>query len=321
MRATGVGSVPGEDFREWAKVSLGGLDLPFVPELPARGVHAAMIGRSLALLDGLEADLQPAGWRVGVGSGRDHRLAESLLAQDLDALEELGAEHEGPRKQQLAGPWTLAATAELARGEKVLVDHGARRDLAESLAAGLVDHLADLGRRFPKAELVVQVDEPALPAVLDAGVPTASGFGRHRTIHPPEADAHLRLLTDVIRDAGATPVVHVCAADVPVALLHGAGFAAVGFDLALTPPSDAWGEAFEAGLDLWMGVVPSLDPAPVPTSAVLIGRVEAFLGRLGFDEETADPRVVVSPSCGLAGATPAWARKALALAADVGARH
>jgi methionine synthase II (cobalamin-independent) len=321
MRATGVGSVPGEDFREWAKVSLGQVDVPFVPELPARGAHAQMIGRSLAFLEGLEADLQPAGWRVGVGAGRDHRLAESLLAQDLDVLEELGHDHEGPLKHQVAGPWTLAASVELARGEKVLADHGARRDLAESLAAGMSEHLRDLGRRFPRAELVVQVDEPALPAVLSAAIPTASGFGRHRTIHPPEADAHLQLLTAAIRAAGATPVAHVCAADVPVTLLRGAGFAAIGFDLALTPPDDAWAEAFEAGVELWPGVVPATDPATVPTSATLIGRVDAFLKRLGFDEETADPRVVVSPSCGLAGASPGWARQALALAANVGARH
>jgi len=321
MRATGVGSVPGEDFREWAKVSLGQLDVPFVPELPARGAHAQMTGRSLGLLEGLDADLQPAGWRLGVGSGVDHRRARSLLAQDLDTLEELGHEHEGALKQQVAGPWTLAATVEVGRGEKVLADHGARRDLAESLAAGLTEHLRDLRRRFPRAELVVQVDEPALPAVLAAAVPTASGFGRHRTIHPPEADAHLRLLTDAIRDAGARPVVHVCAPDVPVGLLRGAGFGAIGFDLALVPPGDAWAEAFEAGVELWPGVVPSTAPVPVPTSATLIGRVDAFLARLGFDEELSDPQVVVSPSCGLAGASPAWARKALALAANVGARH
>ncbi|GAA1727597.1 methionine synthase [Aeromicrobium alkaliterrae] len=321
MRATGVGSVPGEDFREWAKVSLGQVDLPFVPELPERGVHAQMIGRSLAMLEGLDADLQPAGWRVGVGTGRDHRRARSLLAQDLDALEELGQEHEGPLKQQVAGPWTLAATTELARGEKVLADHGARRDLAESLAAGLAAQVHDLRRRFPRSEIVVQVDEPSLPAVLDAGIPTASGFGRHRTVHPPEADAHLRLVTDAIRAAGAKPVVHVCASDVPVALLRGAGFAAVGFDLALARPADAWAEAFEAGTELWIGAVPSTDPSPVPTSSVLIGRVDSFLARLGFDEERADPQVVVSPSCGLAGATAAWARQALALTANVGARH
>jgi signal transduction histidine kinase len=64
-------------------------DLVFVPELPARGIPAGMIGRSLAMLDGLDVDLQPAGWRLTTGESRDHRRARSLLAQDLDALEEL----------------------------------------------------------------------------------------------------------------------------------------------------------------------------------------------------------------------------------------
>ena len=52
-------------------------------------------------------------------------------------LEELADGYTGPLKLQLTGPWTLAATVELPRGDKVLADHGARRDLAEALALGL----------------------------------------------------------------------------------------------------------------------------------------------------------------------------------------
>ena len=62
----------------------------------------------LAVLDGLDADLQPDGWRVGVGEGIDQRRARSLLAQDLDVAEEL-ADHAGPLKLQVTGPLTLAA--------------------------------------------------------------------------------------------------------------------------------------------------------------------------------------------------------------------
>ena len=42
----------------------------------------------------------------------------------------------GPFKIQVAGPWTLAATVEKPRGDKVLTDHGARRELAQALAEG-----------------------------------------------------------------------------------------------------------------------------------------------------------------------------------------
>ena len=64
--ATGIGSMPGTDFAESFRIVLGEVGgLPYVPELPARGVHAGMIGRGLAVLEGIEADLQPDGWRSG----------------------------------------------------------------------------------------------------------------------------------------------------------------------------------------------------------------------------------------------------------------
>ncbi|MCO7239538.1 MULTISPECIES: methionine synthase [unclassified Aeromicrobium] len=316
MRATGIGSLPGEDYAESAAMVLGTLDdLVFVPELPARGVAAQMVGRSLAVLDGLGADLQPAGWRLLDASGVDHRRARSLLAQDLDVLEEVAQDREGTVKQQVAGPWTLAATVELQRGEKVLSDHGARRDLAHALASGVADHVASLRRRFPRSPLVLQVDEPALPAVLAAQVPTSSGFGRYRTVDLPEADALLRLVVDAVRDAGATPVVHCCAPAVPVSLLHGVGFDAIAFDLGLVEAAtgggaDAWAEAFEAGTDLWVGALPSTDVAFDPAASRR--RIEDWTGRLGFGEDAWHDRVVVTPACGLAGASPAFARRVLA---------
>lgn len=320
--ATGIGSMPGTDFAESLRIVLDTVDLPYVPELPARGVHAGMIGRTVSLLDGLEADLQPDGWRVGVGEGSDVRRARSLLAQDLDTAEELAQEHEGPIKIQVTGPLTLAATVERPRGDKMLADHGARREMSESLAEGLRAHVADVRRRFPRADLVVQVDEPAIAAVLTGGVPTASGWSRHRSVHPPEADALLRNVVDAVTSAGARPVVHSCAPDVPVELLAGAGFTAISFDLALLRPDDVWAETFEKGVDLWFGVVPSASPAESAGAShkALVGRIEAFFGRFGFAEEVYADRLVVTPTCGLAGASPAWAKQALAMSAGVANR-
>src|SRR5690349_11061106 len=172
--ASGVGSHPGDDqhaYDEALRVVLGelsGSGIPYVPEVPGRGAIAHMVGRSLAMLDSLGADLQPAGWRLTGSStpGLDQRRAVSLLAQDLDALEEQTQDYEGPLKVQVAGPWTLAAMVEQPRGDRVLADHGARRELAQSLAAGLASHVADVSRRVPGATLVLQVDEPLLPSVL-----------------------------------------------------------------------------------------------------------------------------------------------------------
>jgi methionine synthase II (cobalamin-independent) len=318
--ATGIGSMPGTDFAESLRLVMGEVgNFVYVPELPARGVHAGMIGRSLAVLEGLDADLQPDGWRIGVGEGADLRRARSLLAQDLDTAEELASTHEGLLKLQVTGPLTLAATVERPRGDKMLADHGARREIAESLAEGLRTRITDVRRRFAHADLVVQVDEPSIVAVLTGGIPTASGFSRHRSVHPPEADALLRTVVDAITEAGARPAVHSCAPDVPVELLVGAGFTAISFDLGLARPDDVWAESFEKGVDLWFGVVPSTDTAGV-TDKILAGRIAAFFGHFGFDEDAYAERLVVTPTCGLAGATPAWARQALVTSQAVAER-
>src|SRR5690349_20175409 len=153
--------MPGEDVREAVRVVLGELpDLPHLPELPGRGAHAAMTARALAVVADLGFDLQPAGWRLTDAPGVDHRRARSLLAEDLDALEEQADGFAGELKVQVAGPWTLAATVERPRGDRLLADHGACREVAQALAEGLATHVADVRRRVPGASLVVQVDEP-----------------------------------------------------------------------------------------------------------------------------------------------------------------
>lgn len=324
--ATGVGSMPGDDDRsyvEMVRVTLGELpDLAFVPELPARGMTANMTGRALAVVSGLGFDLQPAGWRLTDASGVDHRRARSLLAQDLDRVEEQAQDYAGAFKAQVAGPWTLAATVEKPRGDKVLSDHGARRDLAQALAEGVRVHVADLRRRLPKVErLIIQVDEPMLPAVLEARVPTASGFGRHRTVHPPEASAALEAVIEAIADAGAEPWVHSCAPGVPWALVAGAGARGLSVDHAMLGAKDfdVLAQALDDGLTIALGVVPSTDPSPAPNDTELTEGVLRWLDMLGLDPAEARERLVITPSCGLAGASINWSRAALALTQTVAA--
>ena len=315
--ATGVGSHPGDDqaaFDEAVRIVLGEVpELPYVPEVPGRGAAAGMTGRSLALLAGLGADLQPAGWRLTDASGIDHRRAVSLLAQDLDTVEEQAQELTGPFKTQVAGPWTLAATVERPRGDRVLADHGARRELAESLAEGLAGHVADVRRRVPGATVVVQVDEPALPAVLAGAVPTASGFSRHRSVDAPGAAPALEAVLTAVRSAGGEPVVHCCAGSVPFGLLERVGAPGISVDLdALGEEGyDAVATALEAGRRVFLGAVPSTRPAgAAPTERSVTARVSRFLDRTGLEPSDL---LVLTPSCGLAGADPAWARTALEL--------
>jgi len=310
--ATGVGSLPGGDAREAAKTATGSFeDFPFLAELPARGPGADMIGRTAGLLVELYARVEPSGWRLGDRPGRDTRRARSWLREDLDALEEFTQGYEGPLKVQAVGPWTLAAALELRNGEAALSDPGACRDLAASLAEGLREHLAEVGRRVPGARLVLQLDEPSLVAVLRGQVRTASGYRTHRAVDRQIVEATLR---DVVGVHGDGPVVvHSCAPDVPFALLRRAGAAAVSFDLSLLTErdDDAIGEAVEGGTRLFAGVVPGTD-VPLSDPAGSVMGVRTLWRRLGLNPGSLADSVAVTPSCGLAGASPAYAREALA---------
>ena len=318
---TGIGSLPGTDFAEAVKVVLDELSgehgVPHLPELPARGVGADMIGRALAVVEGLDADLQPAGWRLtgSAGSpGVDQRRARSLLAQDLDVLEELSAGYTGPFKIQLAGPWTLAATVERPRGDRLIADHGARRELAQSLAEGTRTHLRDVRRRLPGVQrLIVQVDEPALDAVINARIPTASGYGRHRSIDLPEASQSLQWVLEAVADEGGEPWVHSCAASTPWDLVRGAGAKGLAADMAqLTARDlDVLAGALEAGESVVLGAVPSLEPAGGLSDKQVTEQVLRWLDMVGLDPH--EVAVAISPSCGLAGASVEWSRRAIAL--------
>lgn len=319
-RATGVGSLPGTDPLEAARVVLGELpELPHLPELPNRGQHADLAGRGCALLVHLPVDLQPSGWRLVPRASRDGRRARDLLARDLDALEEVADEVGAPPalKLQATGPWTLSSLVQLPRGERVLSDPGAVDDLTASLAEGLRLHLADVQRRFPGVPLVLQLDEPSLPAVLRALVPNASGAGRLRA---PDEQRAAEVLGRVL-STHAAPVVHCCSSSAPVPLMRRAGAAGVSIDLQSLPRSaeDDLGEAVEAGTRLLLGVVPSLDALIGDEKAVVAPVVELWR-RLGLDLATVADSVTLTPSCGLAGATPGHARAALAACAKAGTR-
>jgi len=247
--ATGIGSLPGTDIAEALRAVLGELpDLPHLPELPARGLGADLIGRGAGLLVDLPVDMQPSGWRLVDRPGKDLRRIRDFLDRDLDTLAELAGEYQGPFKIQAAGPWTLAASLELHYGDKVLADPGATRDLAASLADGLAGYVADVRRRLPAATVILQLDEPSLPAVLTARVPTASGFGTLRSVDAPVAEA---AVAGVVKAVDAPVVVHCCAPAVPYELLRRAGAVAASVDLSLLRLDDT------ATLDTLGGATPA----------------------------------------------------------------
>ncbi len=315
--ATGIGSLPGTDPTDAAALVLGELpDFPHLPELPDRGAGAETIGRSAALLVDLPVEIVASGWRLAAHPGRDLRRSRDFLARDLDALEAQAAGFAGPLKLQSAGPWTLAASLELPNGHKVVSDAGAVRDLAESLREGLGEHLRTVAARLPGARPVLQLDEPSLPTVLAGEVPTPSGYGTVRAVRAEVAEQTLSLVLSSAPEGARA--VHCCAADVPVALLRGAGTDAIALDAThlTTGQFDALGEAIEAGTSLWLGVLPSTDATITLDTAR--DPIERLWSALGFARDQRAGRLVPTPACGLAGASPAYVRRVLSVLRDTG---
>lgn len=315
--ATGIGSLPGTDAAEAARLVLGELpELPHLVELPARGPGADMVGRGAALLVDLPVEIVPSGWRLVSHRGRELRRAADFLARDVDALEQAADGLTGPLKVQATGPWTLAASLELPSGHKVVSDVGAVRDLTQSLAEGLRLHLAEIARRVPQAVLVLQLDEPSLPAVLAGQVPTPSGYGAVSAVESAVLEDGVRAALAVA--AEGSRVVHCCAPDAPVGLLAATGADALSLDVGVLSKdqNDVLGEAVDRGTSLWLGVVPGTDAAISLEDAR--GRLLRWWTEVGFAPERAAGAVVPTPACGLAGASADYARRAMRVVRDVG---
>jgi methionine synthase II (cobalamin-independent) len=318
--ATGIGSLPGTDAAEAQRVVFGELpDLPHLAELPDRGPGSDMLGRSAGFLVELPVQLYAGRWQVAPRPGGDLRRTADLLERDLDQLTEQGEGYSGALKLQAAGPWTLAAGLDLQIGGRLLRDPGAVRDLTASLAEGLRRHIEEVHKRVPGASLLLQLDEPSLSTVLAGRVPTESGLGAYRVVDSVDAASALRT---VIEACGVPVVVHSCAPGVPLGLLRDAGVAAVSLDLGLLKDLDPLGEAIEAGIGLFAGAVPTSpgSSSSSPPGKVAAERVEKVWRRLGFSAERLAEQVVVTPECGLAGASPAYARAALAACREAGHR-
>jgi len=329
--ATGVGSMPGESAREAAQIVTGELpDFVHLPELPARGPGSDMVGRTGGLLAGVSSgfalETTPAGWRFAAAQsvGRQMRRASSFLNEDLDALEDACAAYAGPVKVQVAGPWTLAASIELRTGERALRDDGATWDIAEALREAIGAHVADVPRRVPQASaIVVQVDEPALPAVLEGRIGTASGLSSYRAVDGQAAERVLRAVLD-IGSVGDVPVVsgvHCCGAEVPLDLLRTSGARFVSLDMTpleeLLSLDEGLGRAWESGVGILAGCVPSLGVGPLGDRRAS-APLRTLLHRLGLEDPRWLAQVAITPSCGMAGASPDWVRTALAACSAVG---
>jgi Cobalamin-independent synthase, Catalytic domain len=320
VTATALGPWPGDDPLEATRIvrgELGRPHLPFLVELPDRGVGSDAVGRTASLLVDLAVDVQPYGWRLVDRPGRELMRARSALATDINVLADVAGTEESPAEEfkvALQGPLSLAAGLHLHNGERALIDYGARRDIAASLAAGVGDYLARVAAAVPKARLVVQLDEPEIASVLAGTIPTSSGYRTLRAVPGQEVTEAWRTVIDAVRAAGAAEtVVAVPEVEAPFDRVLAAGADGIAVPLkALT--SRQWEQlagAVEGGKRLWAGVLPAADPAaPLPRTSEMVDAVARPWRQLGLPVSQLRS-LRVTPSHGLAGHTPASATAVL----------
>ncbi|MCA2264112.1 methionine synthase [Mycobacterium marseillense] len=319
---SGVGSWPGIAAREAAAVVVGELAgaLPHLVELPARGVGADLLGRAGALLVDVAIDTVPRGYRLAARPGAVTRRAISLLDEDMDALEEAwetaGLRNDGRVvKVQAPGPITLAAEVELANGHRAITDPGALRDLTASLAEGVAAHRAQLSRRL-ETPVVVQFDEPSLPKALGGALSGVTALSPVAALDEAVAGSLLDACAETV--AGEVAL-HCCAPGIPWDLLQRSIFSAISVDAGTLSAADLDGIAafVESDRAVMLGVIntgATRAPSRRPSAEQVAAAVVAVTDRLGFARSALRERIGVTPACGLAGATPEWARTAIELA-------
>ncbi len=321
VTVSGIGSLPGVDIREALgavhdlladPAGEGLVGMPYLPELPARGPGTDMVGRSANLLVDLPIDLQPQGWRLVDRPGLDATRTGAFWREDLDELAEVFDGWDGTFKIQVVGPWTLASELWLPLGDRVLSDTGAIRDVTETLAAGVAEHVRAVKRLLPSADIVAQIDEPSLPRVLRGQVPSASGYRRLPAPDPGDASAAIGSVVAAAMKAGATvTALHCCATRPPLRVMSEAKPRALSID---TTGLDlrAWegiATAVESGIGLWAGAIPTHREETGEPSAYRAEH-DALVTRwrdVGLEVRgLAD--VTVTPACGLAALSPTAAK-------------
>lgn len=318
--ATGVGSMPGTDARAAAEIIAGEVGLVHLPELPARGLGADMIGRSAALLVDMPMDVTPSGYRLRSGGSTMGRGARDMLRIDIDALEEIWETRGlgGPDrwvKVQLCGPFTLAASVEIGGGHKALHDRGAWSDLVDSIAEGAATHAAEIRRRLG-AQVLVQFDEPLLDRVIEGSIAPLSRLDVINPVPSLVVAEHIDALIDVV---GGPVLLHHCGERFPWHTVAQTKLWGVSLDMAHVRSAnlDGLGEFLDGGSVVALGAVPSTDPGRELPAEHVVASVTEIIDTIGLSHEVFADQMIITPACGLAGADAAWAKQALALATTV----
>ncbi|ANE08084.1 hypothetical protein [Corynebacterium glutamicum] len=259
MGAYGLGELPGKSAAEAADIIQGETgDLLHIPQLPARGLGADLIGRTVGLLDMINVDRGARSWVMSTRPNRLTHLTGDFLDMDLDACEETWGTGVDKLKIQVAGPWTLGARIELANGHRVLSDRGAMRDLTQALIVGIDAHARKVAGRF-RAEVQVQIDEPELKSLIDGSLPGTSTFDIIPAVNVADASERLQQVFSSIEG----PTYLNLTGQIPTwDVARGAGADTVQISMDQVRGNehlDGFGETITSGIRLGLGITTGKD--------------------------------------------------------------
>lgn len=277
---------------------------PSFVQLPGRGPGADLLGRTLALLEGMPTELGLHGWKMAQHKGIDLERAQTFLAQDLEAISIAGAGYTGELTLGLIGPWTLAATLYLNTGDRILTDPGAVRELSQALSDAAQTHIAQVRERVPGATLTVQFDETLIGQVAAGVIPTFSGYSRIRSVTGITLVERMKPVIAATKAGGAKTIVHVGQAFSGIAPVVHAKADSFGMDFV---PGASWNEpgweliarALEKDMGLWANL-----PAPVfsrcsgPDLKQLIDLVMVGWSRIGIADKDLNKLIVAQSKAG-----------------------
>jgi methionine synthase II (cobalamin-independent) len=124
------------------------------------------------------------------------------------------------------------------------------------------------------------------------------------------------LLGDCVAVVGAEVALHCCAGGLPWKALQRSDIHAVSVDVSTLTAADldGVGDFVDSGRTVMLGVVGTTAPTMRPSAEEVAKAAVAVTDRLGFARSVLRERIGITPACGLAGATPQWARTAVELA-------
>ena len=309
-----LGPMPGISSQEAALVVAGECaQAPCVPLLAQRGPSAHPVGRMSGILNSVSSDFcvsaVPSGWRLTGGVSNDTTRAQSYLSEDLDAMEENLNGFSGFLTLSIIGPISWGAAVEEMGGEKLIRDHGALRELSIATAQAVAILTENMAKRFPRAKMRLQIDEPLVMDVTQGMVPTASGLRTYVALDRQFVMSLWNPLFELARDSQWKFGVNATAGSVPlsdeyVSLLQSSQ-ANVFYD---PRKSGLLGDLVDSGVDTYWFKSSSLDSRRAALD------IAALLESLGFSIAEVRGRMLIVPENAFM--TGAWpeARNALTAA-------